>query len=58
MENLKISTEGSKVTITFDAEHRGGKSSSGKTTIVATTSGNVPVPGFPHIKIGVNAYVK
>lgn len=58
MENLKISTNGDEVTITFNASHRGGKSSSGKTTIVAITSGNVPVPGFPDIKIGVNAYVK
>ena len=31
---------------------------SGKTRIIATTGGNVPVAGFPDVKVGLNIYTK
>ena len=31
-------------------------SASGKTMLIATTSGNQPLPGRPDIKVGVNIY--
>jgi len=33
-------------------------SSTGKTTIVATTGGPKPVPGKPNISVGVNVFKK
>ena len=48
---------GKEAVITIDLEHRGGLSGSGKSIIVASTSGNVPIPGTP-VVIGLNAYVK
>ena len=44
------------VTITFDAKKRLGPSASGKTIMVATTSGNLTLPNG--VILGLNAYVK
>jgi len=58
MKNIKMTLDTKGIlTITIDTKERLGKSGSGKTTIVATTSGNVPVEGTD-VKIGINAYVK
>jgi hypothetical protein len=35
-----------------------GKSASGKSNIIATTEGNIPVPGNEPVKIGLNVYKK
>jgi len=35
-----------------------GPSASGKTIIIATTEGNVSIPGFEEKKIGLNIYMK
>lgn len=57
MKNIKISTtKDGLVTVTFDPKQTQGPSASGKTQVVATTSGNVDVPGFPGLKLGVNCY--
>ena len=32
-------------------------SGSGKSRVVATTNGNITVPGVPNLKLGINAYV-
>lgn len=45
------------LTLTIDLNARHGESSSGKSVIVATTSGNKEVPGTA-VTIGINAYVK
>lgn len=58
MENVKMAVEGKELVIRVDLEHRGEKSSTGKSLRVASTEGNVEVPGFPAIKIGINAYTK
>lgn len=46
------------LTIKIDLSKRLGPSSSGKTIMIATTSGNMPVPEHRDIKIGINAYIK
>jgi hypothetical protein len=58
MENVKFDRNGSVLTITVDLAHRGEKSSTGKTTRVASTEGNVPCPDSPDIKIGLNVFTK
>jgi ABC-type molybdate transport system ATPase subunit len=58
MTNIKTIVKGDILTIEIDLSKRFGKSSSGKTTIVATTAGNVKVDGHPDISIGINAYTK
>ena len=58
MKNIEMSTEGNVLTIKVDLTQRFGKSSSGKSTIVASTEGNQSVPGHEEIKIGLNVYTK
>jgi len=56
MKNIDIRTEGNKLVIEIDLTKEFGASASGKTTIIATTAGNVSVPGHESIKLGLNAY--
>lgn len=56
MENILLSKDGDILTIKIDISKRNGKSSSGKSISVATTCGNVAVPGAEHIKLGLNCY--
>jgi hypothetical protein len=56
MENVKFSQSGDKLIIEVDLKHRGEVSASGKTLRVASTEGNVPCPGFPDIKVGLNLF--
>ena len=58
MKNVEMSVEGNVLTIRVDLSQRFGKSSSGKSTIVASTEGNQSVPGNEEIKIGLNVYTK
>ncbi len=57
MKNVQMSVAGNILTITVDLTKEFGPSSSGKTIIVASTEGNVPVPDREE-KIGVNVYRK
>lgn len=57
MKNVDIQVQGTKAVITVDLAARHGKSASGKSETVATTEGNVEIPGFPGLRIGLNAYV-
>lgn len=56
MKNVKCKVEGSKLLVEIDLDQRLGESGSGKSVTVATTGGNVEVPGFPAIKLGINCY--
>lgn len=57
MENIKVTVNGSKVTLEIDTNVELGVSSSGKSNIIATTSGNVSLPGVdPSVKFGINIY--
>ena len=55
MQNVKIETQGTKLVITMDMTATGAKSASGKSTVVASTKGNVTVPGTD-LKLGLNLY--
>jgi hypothetical protein len=57
MKNVQMSVEGNILTIKVDLSKEFGPSSSGKTTIVASTEGNVTVPEREE-KIGLNVYRK
>lgn len=56
MDNVQIKVNDNKAVITIDLTKDFGLSKSGKTIVVATTRGNVPIPGSDTIKIGINCY--
>jgi ABC-type uncharacterized transport system YnjBCD ATPase subunit len=55
--NIAASVDGDILTIKIDLAARHGASGSGKSTIVATTGGNIAIPQC-EVKLGLNAYVK
>ena len=58
MDNVALSVKGNILTITIDLSKRGELNpKSGKTIRVASTLGNVKIPGTP-VSLGLNAYVK
>ena len=58
MKNIDMQVQGDILTVRIDLKKEFGLSSSGKTTIIATTEGNVSVPEHESIKIGINVYRK
>ena len=58
MKNCEMIVTGDKLTIEVDLSKDFGKSSSGKSIIIASTEGNISVPDHEEIKIGVNVYKK
>jgi hypothetical protein len=58
MKNCEMKLDGNILTITVDISKNFGKSSSGKSEIIASTEGNVSVPDSDNIKIGLNVYKK
>ncbi len=58
MQNIEMAVEGDVLTVKVNLKKRYGKSKSGKTVIVASTGGNVGVPEYPEIKLGLNVYTK
>ena len=57
MKNANIEVTGNILTITVDLSKELGRSKSGKTMIIATSSGNKPIDGTDAI-IGLNIYKK
>lgn len=57
MKNVEMKLEGDILTIRVDLSKEFGPSSSGKTTIIASTEGNVSVPDRDE-KVGLNVYRK
>ncbi|MCK6500419.1 MAG: hypothetical protein L6Q38_13180 [Nitrospira sp.] len=57
MKNIEMSVEGESLVLKIDLSKSFGPSSSGKTIIVASSEGNVTVPGRSE-KIGLNVYRK
>ena len=55
-KNIEFEVKGPKLTLVIDLKEEQGLSGSGKSTIVATTSGNVKVPGVDGVTLGINAY--
>jgi hypothetical protein len=58
VKNCEMKMSGNILTITVDISKDFGKSSSGKSVIIASTEGNVSVPDTSDIKIGLNIYKK
>ncbi len=56
MKNVSTKIEGSTLTITVDMSKDFGKSKSGKSTVIASTEGNLSIPGAPDVKLGLNVY--
>jgi len=57
MKNVEMIVEDTILTIKVDLSKEFGPSASGKSTIVASTGGNISVPGREE-KIGLNIYRK
>ena len=58
MKNVEMKLEGDILTIKVDVTKEFGPSASGKTIIIATTEGNIPIPEKADVKIGLNIYKK
>ena len=56
MKNVEMSLDGDVLTIRVDLAQTFGPSSSGKTTIIASTEGNVSAGPGREEKIGLNVY--
>jgi hypothetical protein len=57
MKNVDMSIEGNILTLKVDLSKDFGKSSSGKSVIIASTEGNYAIPGREE-KVGLNVYRK
>jgi hypothetical protein len=57
MKNVEMAVDGMILTIKVDLAKEFGPSSSGKTIIIASTEGNISVPGRQE-KVGLNVYRK
>ena len=55
-QNVKLSVKGTELHIVVDLSKEFGVSSSGKSVIIASTAGNVSVPGHEQVKVGLNVY--
>ena len=58
MRNVVVSREGDTLVLKVDLTKTFGPSRSGKTTVVASTEGNVSVPRDKDTKVGLNVYRK
>lgn len=58
MKNVEMSKEGTFLVIKVDLSKDFGESKSGKSITIASTEGNISVPGDDDIKIGLNIYKK
>lgn len=58
MKNIEMSVIGDQLTIKVDLSQSFGRSTSGKSIIIASTEGNQSIPGNEEIKIGLNIYKK
>ena len=58
MKNVEMSVDENILTVKVDLSKEFGPSASGKTTIIASTEGNVAIAGREEVKIGLNVYRK
>ncbi len=56
MKNVEMNVEGNKLIIVVDLNQEFGLSSSGKSVTIASTEGNIAVPGREEVKVGLNIY--
>lgn len=57
-ENIAVKVEGKTLTLTIDLSKTIGESKSGKSMNIATTGGNVAIPGSNGAVLGLNLYRK
>lgn len=55
-QNVEMQVKDGKLIITVDLAQSFGTSASGKSTLIASTGGNVSVPGQESVKVGLNVY--
>jgi hypothetical protein len=48
--------DGDKLMLIVDLSQEFGPSASGKSITIASTEGNISVPGYEEVKIGLNVY--
>jgi hypothetical protein len=58
MKNIEMKVEGTNLVITIDMTKEFGESKSGKSITIASTEGNISIPGNDDVKIGLNIYRK
>ncbi|OHD24282.1 MAG: hypothetical protein A2Y38_07605 [Spirochaetes bacterium GWB1_59_5] len=58
MKNMEMKLQGTTLTITVDISKEFGMSTSGKSLIIASSEGNISIPGKEEVKIGLNVYRK
>lgn len=51
-----VKVDGNKLTIVIDLAGKTRESKSGKSEIIYSTGGNIPVEGHPEVRLGVNCY--
>ena len=56
MKNIQMNVERDKLIIIVDLSLEFGLSSSGKSITIASTEGNISVPGREDVKVGLNVY--
>jgi len=56
LKNIQMTVDGDKLIITVDLSQEFGLSSSGKSITIASTEGNISVPGREDVKVGLNVY--
>lgn len=56
MKNVDLSVSGDTLVIKVSLKAPRTASASGKSEVIASTEGNVSIPGFPDIKLGLNCY--
>ncbi len=58
MQNITMTLKDKKLTLVIDLAKEIGPSSSGKSTLIASTGGNIEVTGAEGVKLGINCYRK
>jgi len=56
VKNVEMSVDGHTLILKVNLTEEFGPSASGKTIIIASSEGNVSVPGNKEIKVGLNVY--
>lgn len=56
MENVNVAVKDNVLTIKVDLSKDQGPSKSGKTRVIASSHGNVPVEGHNDCRLGLNVY--
>ena len=55
-QNVEMKVQGNTLVITVDLSKTYGTSASGKSVLIASTGGNIAVPGREEVKVGLNVY--